>query len=100
MFMKRHSSLYNNICDVSGATYCEVGTWKGASFISAMYNNNIFGYVIDNWSEFGGPINDFNNNINTYFKDKSNTFCHSVSPFVSHPVTISTFGFPVIIPID
>ena len=64
--------LYNNICDVSGATYCEVGTWKGASFISAMYNNSIFGYVIDDWSEFGGPIDEFNNNMNKYFNNKSN----------------------------
>lgn len=64
--------LYNNICDIDNATYCEVGTWKGASFISAMYNNKTFGYVIDNWSEFDGPINEFNNNIDTYFSDKSN----------------------------
>lgn len=65
--------LYNNMCDLSGGVYCEVGTWKGASFISAMHENkNIFGYVIDNWSEFDGPINDFYSNINKYLQDQSN----------------------------
>jgi len=48
--------LYNQMCSLIGSTYCEVGTWKGSSFISAMYDNpSCFGYCIDNWSEFGGP---------------------------------------------
>lgn len=59
--------LYNNICSLKGSTYLEVGTWKGSSFISAMYNNNnTFGFCIDNWSEFGGPRGDFFNNVKRY----------------------------------
>lgn len=59
--------LYNNICDLSGSTYVEVGTWKGSSFISAMYKNeNTYGISIDNWSEFGGPKADLIHNVNKY----------------------------------
>jgi len=59
--------LYNNICNLNGSTYVEVGTWKGSSFISAMYKNeNTYGISIDNWSEFGGPKGELINNVNTY----------------------------------
>lgn len=59
--------LYNNICNLDDSTYLEVGTWKGSSFISAMYkNNNTFGYCVDNWCEFGGPKDEFYKNINKY----------------------------------
>jgi hypothetical protein len=63
--------LYNNICNLyTNATYVEVGTWKGSSFISAMYKNtSINGISIDNWSEFGGPKDEFYKNINTYLNN-------------------------------
>ncbi len=63
--------LYNNICNIPGARYLEVGTWKGSSFISAMYSNNIEGICIDNWSEFDGPRDEFEENVRT-FLPKSN----------------------------
>jgi hypothetical protein len=65
--------LYNNICDLSGVHYLEVGTWKGSSFISALYKNNIYGTSIDNWSQFEGPSNEFYSNI-IYFLKKN--FCN------------------------
>ena len=62
--------LYNNICNLEHGHYLEIGTWKGSSFISAMYNNNnITGTVIDNWSEFGGPREEFNDNINKFLQN-------------------------------
>jgi hypothetical protein len=65
--------LYNNICNLNNANYLEIGTWKGSSFISAMYNNtNTKGYCVDNWVEFGGPKNEFYNNINKFLSTKSN----------------------------
>jgi CRISPR/Cas system-associated protein Cas10 (large subunit of type III CRISPR-Cas system) len=65
--------LYNNICNLNNATYLEIGTWKGSSFISAMYNNTTTkGYCVDNWVEFGGPKNEFYNNINKFLSTKSN----------------------------
>ena len=53
-YKTRH--LYNNLCSLKHANYCEVGTYKGSSFISAMYNNpTCFGYCIDDWTEFEQP---------------------------------------------
>lgn len=63
--------LYNNICSLTNANYLEVGSWKGSSFISAMYKNNINGIAIDNWSEFGGPRVEFLNNCNKYINDQN-----------------------------
>lgn len=45
--------LLNNILNINDANYLEIGTYKGSTFISALYNNNIKNaYAIDNWSEF------------------------------------------------
>lgn len=57
--------LYNNICNFPNKTYLEVGTYKGSSFISAMYDNDVHGMCIDNWSEFGGK-DDFFANIKKF----------------------------------
>ena len=55
--------LYNNICRWAGTRYLEIGTWKGSSFVSAMWGNlNANATVIDNWSEFGGPRDEFDAN--------------------------------------
>jgi len=62
--------LYNNICNLRGTHYFEIGTWKGSSFISAMYNNtNTRGTGIDNWSEFSGPSNEFHKNVQNYLNN-------------------------------
>jgi predicted O-methyltransferase YrrM len=56
--------LYNNICSLTRpkhkTKYLEVGTWMGSSFVSAVYGNDHLNPVcIDNWSEFGGPREQF-----------------------------------------
>lgn len=52
----RTRHLYNNICSIPDTIYLEVGTWKGSSFISAMFRNeSAYGFCVDNWCEFGGP---------------------------------------------
>jgi len=57
----------DNICSFPDARYLEIGTHSGASFISAVYNNPItYAYGIDNWSEFGGPKEEFYNNVAKY----------------------------------
>lgn len=58
--------LYNNICSMKGARYLEIGVWQGASTCSAMFNNNLEGIAIDNWSEFGGPKKAFIKNFEKY----------------------------------
>lgn len=43
--------LLNHICSINGR-YLEIGSWKGSTFISALYNNTMFGTSIDNHQEF------------------------------------------------
>lgn len=60
--------FYNHLCSNYGIkTYVEIGSWKGSSIVSALYNNtHIQGVSIDNWSEFGGPIDEFHATINRF----------------------------------
>ena len=66
--------LYNNICSLDGANYLEIGTWKGSSFISALYGNNISAIAIDNWSEFNGPKDLFILNVNKFCPERKFKF--------------------------
>jgi len=44
--------LYNNLGAIS-AKYLEIGSWKGASLISTLFNNSsLQGMAVDDWSEF------------------------------------------------
>lgn len=48
----RNRHLLNNLLDMPDVNYMEIGAYKGSTFISATYQNNInYSYVIDNWSE-------------------------------------------------
>lgn len=51
--------FYNNLLNMQDARYLEIGTWKGSSVCSAMYNNNAKVLCIDNWSQYGGPKQEF-----------------------------------------
>jgi hypothetical protein len=51
--------FYNNLLNTEDARYLEIGTWKGSSVCSAMCGNKAKVVCIDNWSEFGGPKNEF-----------------------------------------
>lgn len=61
---RKNRIFLNSLLNVEGAKYFEVGVWKGSTMYSALYNNNI-DYVVgvDNWSEFGGPKDEFLNNM-------------------------------------
>lgn len=43
--------LFNNLCRMDGIVYCEVGVFKGASFVAAFYNNVIYAIGIDDFSQ-------------------------------------------------
>lgn len=60
--------LYNNICNIPTKTnYLEVGTYKGSTFISALYNNHqTNGIAVDNWSEFDSSRDICNNIIKSF----------------------------------
>lgn len=58
----------NNSVQGIGGRYLEVGVWAGSTFCSALNGSNTNEYSIacDNWSEFGGPKNEFLKNISKY----------------------------------
>lgn len=63
----------NNVTSFPTCRYVEVGSWKGSTFISALYNNEFYdrAWSIENWSEFGGPREEFHLNLNLYLnRDK------------------------------
>lgn len=68
---KKTRHFYNNICSMEDARYLEIGTWKGSSICAAMCGNQMRCVCIDNWSEFGGPKEEFLVNFNKY-KGKNN----------------------------
>jgi hypothetical protein len=63
---KKTRHFYNNLCSMNNTRYLEIGTWKGSSLCSAMFNNKITCVAIDNFSEFGGPRDDFIKNLDKY----------------------------------
>jgi hypothetical protein len=59
----------NNLCSIPDVHYLEIGCWQGSTFVASMYEN--YGTVstavaIDNWSEFGGPKQEFLHNCNKF----------------------------------
>ena len=66
--------FYNSLLSVDGMRYLEIGTWKGSSVCSAMCGNNNTVVCIDNWSEFGGPKEEFLTNFNQFKGDNDARF--------------------------
>lgn len=61
---KKYRHFINNLCsEIKDCRYLEIGCWKGSTSCSASYDNDIQAFIIDNWEEFGGPKNEFENNI-------------------------------------
>lgn len=53
---QRFRSLLNKLIKIPiSGSYLEIGTFKGSTAISALYQNQRTAILIDNWSEFGGP---------------------------------------------
>lgn len=70
---KKTRHLYNNLCSLADANYLEIGTWKGSSFVSSIYDNiSLNALAIDNWSEFGGPKEEFLNNVKKFVSPAQN----------------------------
>jgi hypothetical protein len=69
--------FYNNLLNTPDARYLEIGTWKGSSVCSAMCENNATVVCIDNWSEFGGPKDEFLLNFNKYKGRNNASFIES-----------------------
>jgi hypothetical protein len=69
--------FYNNLLNIDDSRYLEIGTWKGSSVCSAMYGNISKVLCIDNWSEFGGPKNEFIHNFTKFKGLNQATFIES-----------------------
>jgi hypothetical protein len=69
--------FYNNLLNIEDARYLEIGTWKGSSVCSAMYENKAKVVCIDNWSEFGGPKNEFLLNFEKFKGENDAIFIES-----------------------
>jgi hypothetical protein len=66
--------FYNNLLRYPDARYLEIGTWKGSSVCSAMCGNTATVVCIDNWSQCGGPKEDFLTNFNKFKGNNNATF--------------------------
>lgn len=62
----KNRHLFNNLCNFEGCEYIEIGSLAGASLCSALYHNDISATAIDNWSQFGGPKDQFQKNVAQY----------------------------------
>ncbi len=58
--------FYNNLLQLPNARYLEIGVWKGSSVCSAMCGNQAKVVCIDNWSEYGGPKDEFVKNFEAF----------------------------------
>jgi hypothetical protein len=68
----------NNLCSMPGSFYLEVGSWKGSTFVSALYGNEdsiIDAVTMDDWSETGeGSQVEFLKNCSTYLANRRYKF--------------------------
>lgn len=89
--------LLNNLCSRPGTVYFEVGTWKGSTFISALYENQrslTDAIAVDDWSQFGGGFEAFAVNVLTHISTvpfhffSQNCFQLDKSTVFKHPVNI------------
>jgi hypothetical protein len=61
---RKYRLLINNlIASLPAARYLEIGTWSGSTLCSAVNRNSVHAVAIDNWSEFGGPKDQFLRNL-------------------------------------
>jgi len=98
-YMYRH--LLNNLCSRQGITYGEVGTWNGSTWLSAIYNNpHITAWTCDNWSEFGGPRDQFIENYKVVGRWKGQADIFKNSNHNSHEEDFRKLDFGIHGPID
>ena len=51
------------VAQLPQAGYLEVGSWTGSTLCAAIHGNRVRAFAIDNWSMFGGPIQQFLRNV-------------------------------------
>ena len=95
--------LLNNLCQIPETNYFEVGAWKGATTVSALMNNERSvnsAIIIDNWSQFGGPRDDFLMNSKRFLSNiplrlyEDNCFLIEQDKIFSEPITVYLYDGP------
>lgn len=67
---KKYRYFINNLVAATpDARYLEIGSHAGSTACSALYGNKLRATCIDNWSEFGGPKDQFMRNIEQVLTD-------------------------------
>ena len=88
--------LLNNLCSMPQTRYLEIGSWKGSTWISALFKNSetiAEAISIDNWSEFGGEAK-FKSNCNRFLSDipyktySADCFTLDIHAICQHPINI------------
>lgn len=89
--------LLNNLCSYPNTNYLEIGTWKGSTWISALFGNEasvLNATAIDDWSQFGGPAAEFHGNCKKFLANLSynissaDCFKLNLESLITQPVTI------------
>lgn len=63
----RKGRIFLNNIVYDGCNYLEVGSWKGSTLCSPLYNKNVKNsYSIDDYSQFGNPRESLMYNINRF----------------------------------
>lgn len=67
MSSNRNRHLLNNLVNIKGVNYLEIGVYWGSTFVSALYGNKYnHAYAIDNWSQFDGAPDMFKKNCTDF----------------------------------
>jgi hypothetical protein len=85
MSSRKGRHLLNNLGSLPGINYLEVGSWKGSTAVSALYQNKVANYtIVENWKLGSEGIKDelFNNfnNILGYSPNIVEADCFSFNP--------------------
>jgi len=72
-------------------SYLEIGVWKGSTAIAALFGNTgrLKYTLVDNWSEFGGPRQEFADNWKKFIGSEPSLIdrdCFSINP-IDHGVS-------------
>ena len=72
---RMYRAFINNLVKlVPDPRYLEIGTWKGSTACAAISGNKLKAVCVDNWSQFGGPKEEFLAHINLCLKDSDCDF--------------------------
>ena len=64
---KKYRYFINNLIErVQSPRYLEIGTWAGSTLCAAIHGNDVTATAVDNWSQFGGPVNAFYRNVSQH----------------------------------